>query len=232
MLGAYDLPAKVPVLEEGMTAFSIRAGIKNNGISSNRIVYPFYTRFETTVDLVPGEVDTLVPYFTLKDGIAIPDEVFAMFDDPGSNYAETSSSLAEMITSTIPEDVYGGTGGSGYIHLDSEESVWEAKSLGEVDLPRGEFVFLEFDYRCNNTLAVGLYANTGPSVTKEPALFLYPTTNSAGQSTWNKVYVDLGGPISNNPSAEDFNVYFESSLGTSLDEAEVWLDNIKIIHYD
>ena len=40
--GVYELPAKFPVLETGVKEIRIKAGIKNNGISSSRIFFiPF-----------------------------------------------------------------------------------------------------------------------------------------------------------------------------------------------
>ena len=43
--GVYELPAKFPVLETGVKEIRIKAGIKNNGISSSRVFYPFLLIF-------------------------------------------------------------------------------------------------------------------------------------------------------------------------------------------
>ena len=42
LIGAFELPATIPVLAEGKHKLEIRPGIKLNGISSTRAPYPFY----------------------------------------------------------------------------------------------------------------------------------------------------------------------------------------------
>ena len=43
--GVYELPANFPVLANGKHKLRIKAGIKDNGIASTRITYPFYKSF-------------------------------------------------------------------------------------------------------------------------------------------------------------------------------------------
>ena len=56
LLGAYPLPATVPVLAEGDQDLFILPGIKRNGISATTGPYPFYNPFETNVTLTRGSV--------------------------------------------------------------------------------------------------------------------------------------------------------------------------------
>jgi hypothetical protein len=55
LIGAFELPCDVPVLDLGTKKISIGAGIKINGISSLRAPYPFYKFYETTSELKAGE---------------------------------------------------------------------------------------------------------------------------------------------------------------------------------
>ena len=64
MLGAFDLPARIPVLNQGNTDVLMFAGIKNNGISSTRIRYPFYTTFDTTIAFAAGTEHEIHPRFS------------------------------------------------------------------------------------------------------------------------------------------------------------------------
>ena len=41
-LGAFELPSLIPILSDGEHEFRISPGIKVNGISATRIIYPFY----------------------------------------------------------------------------------------------------------------------------------------------------------------------------------------------
>ena len=43
--GVYELPANFPVLAEGKHKLRIKAGIKDNGIASTRVIYPLYSSF-------------------------------------------------------------------------------------------------------------------------------------------------------------------------------------------
>ena len=55
-LGAFPLPARIPVLAVGSTDIRLEAGVRQNGISSTPDFYEFYTPVERTLELVPGEV--------------------------------------------------------------------------------------------------------------------------------------------------------------------------------
>src|SRR5689334_23258519 len=47
LLGAFELPAHIPVLAEGSHTLTIRPGILINGIKGSRGPYPFYTSYDT-----------------------------------------------------------------------------------------------------------------------------------------------------------------------------------------
>lgn len=231
-LGAFDLPAQVPILKEGPLELTFRAGIKNNGVSSSRILYPFYTTYSEVVNLVPFENDTVVPFFTIKDNILIPQEAVAQFDDSGTNYIETVNSLADITLTTIEGEVFEGNG-SGRVDLNSEDFFWQATSFGSMDLPNSEFVFLELDYKSENTFAVGLRANLSDGSQQNVlSVVVAPTDQETGVAEWNKIYIDLGAPISSYPNAVSYNVLFESSLDSDNTQAQIFLDNIKVIHFE
>lgn len=46
IIGTYELPARVPILETGSHNLKIFPGIKKNGIASTRAVYPMFTWYE------------------------------------------------------------------------------------------------------------------------------------------------------------------------------------------
>ena len=41
-LGAFELPCTIPILSDGAHEFRVSSGIKANGISATRIIYPFF----------------------------------------------------------------------------------------------------------------------------------------------------------------------------------------------
>ncbi|MEM6770273.1 MAG: hypothetical protein AAF597_06815, partial [Bacteroidota bacterium] len=69
-IGAFPLPARIPVLKAGPTDIRLEAGVRQNGISSTPEFYEFYTPVERTLDLVPGEViDLGSPVITYRDDV-------------------------------------------------------------------------------------------------------------------------------------------------------------------
>ena len=61
LVGAFELPAEFPVLEEGTHNISVGGGILLNGISSTRTEYPMYRFYESTVSLIPEQTTTVNP---------------------------------------------------------------------------------------------------------------------------------------------------------------------------
>ena len=67
-LGVFELPALIPVLKEGQEELVLQAGINNNGVSADRVIYPFYNEVRFTIDFQPLETDTIIPTFEYSDG--------------------------------------------------------------------------------------------------------------------------------------------------------------------
>ncbi|MEO6037751.1 MAG: hypothetical protein ABIQ93_05000, partial [Saprospiraceae bacterium] len=60
-LGAYSLPATVPVLAEGESLIYAYPGVKKNGIVATPDIYPFLLRYEATLPLTGGKTTTIQP---------------------------------------------------------------------------------------------------------------------------------------------------------------------------
>ena len=54
-IGAYQLPSLIPVVGVGPTELDFFPVIKENGILAFSIMYPFYTKTDTVIDLQPNE---------------------------------------------------------------------------------------------------------------------------------------------------------------------------------
>ena len=77
LIGAFELPAVIPVLYEGMQNIKAYAGIKVNGISNSREIYPFYSYYEINMELIPGAVNTITPVVKyITESLAIDQERF------------------------------------------------------------------------------------------------------------------------------------------------------------
>lgn len=227
-LGAYELPARVPILDDGAVSLSARAGIRNNGISATRIVYPFYEPFDITLDLERGVIDTIIPQFTYKENLAFPLNVdfeeFAVF-------AAESDSEADFERITDEELVFEGVG-CGYAHIGPDQTIFRASTNEQqLVLPQTDEVFLEMNYKSNNTFAVGLYAINSAGSSKNLAVIINPTNDDNGIPQWNKIYIELSPITSATPSATEYEIYLESIKEAGNSEAHLYFDNIKVVHY-
>jgi hypothetical protein len=228
MLGAFDLPADIPILDEGATQIKIFAGIKNNGISSSRIRYPFYTTFDTTLQCSPGNEFLIKPRFFYRDDISIEEYNFESGQNP---FVSTISSDVELELIQNDPNVFEG-GGSAYALLADDNNQLLVRTNQALQLTAGKVTFLELNYSTNNTLAAGLYSFQSTTEKKNLALLMNPTTETVGAPVWNKIYIDLGLIPSQNINADDFEIYFEAVADTPGKTVEVFLDNVKLVTFD
>lgn len=224
-VGIYDLPADVPILEKGDVDIRISAGIKNNGISSTRIIYPFYLPYELTVNLQPFETDTITPSFSYIDGLNFTLE---SFEDPGIKFNQNSQSDTNMVIVEETELVFEGSG-SGAVYLNEDMPRYLGETDDDLLLPLGQYAFAELNYRTNNSFIIGLVAE-GPGGTSRDFAVIVNPTNQNGPMIWKKIYVDLGYVVSLSPNAQTYEIYIDAILDPGNTTSELYFDNVKIIH--
>ncbi len=223
IVGVYELPATIPILGQGSNKITIRPGIKINGIASTRIYYPFYKAGEITLDLVPAKVDTLQPATVYNTNVIF--KYIEGFEDPGVPFASTPTSDTGMLKTNAPELVFEGTSSAAII-LDKVRPYFAAVSNNGYKLPQGAIpVYLELNFRNDTPFVVGLISNALGGTTKLEILVLNPT------STWKKVYINLGPTINRQSQVIDFNLYLSAGLETGKEKGEIYLDNLKLLHY-
>ncbi|MEY3399385.1 MAG: hypothetical protein RL220_1979 [Bacteroidota bacterium] len=227
MLGSFDLPAKVPVLNQGSTDIIMFAGIKNNGISSTRIRYPFYETFDTTLVFSQGSEHFIHPRFAYRNDISIEQYGF----EAGSNpFVQTGTGDVGLNVNNDDNLVFEG-GGSGYAILEDGNDQILIKTNETIEFSPGNTIFMELNYSCNNTFATGLYAVTDEVESKKLAVVINPTTSGTGNPVWNKIYIDLGLIPLQNQNADYFEIYFES-VASGDQTVEFLIDNVKIVQFD
>lgn len=227
IVGIYDTVARIPILETGNCDVTVFAGIKNNAMGMNRIRYPFYAAFDTTLNLSPGETLDLNPVFQYVSS-AVMDE---SRDFESGNYFEqgTGNEGAMAVINDPAISIQGNR--CGKATLSSSQSHMEFIDGNHLSLTAGNTAFLEMNYSCNNTFSVGLYAVYDGVPRKEPILYLVPTTTNSGDTpAWNKVFIDLGMMASQHVFADYFTIYVESDKLESSTPT-VFLDNLKIVSW-
>ncbi|MFY7708362.1 MAG: hypothetical protein ACOVQ5_09790 [Flavobacteriales bacterium] len=227
VIGVYDLPALIPAMHEGNTNLSFFAGIKNFGLSDSRIIYPFVQGFRLTKNLKPLGIDTIRPSFTYFDDLSINQKDW---DLTTPSIIGLNSNQGELLIEDDETKVFEGNR-CGYFRMPAGSTNLSFKDDENLDLEGGVITFLELNYSCNNKFAVGLSAREGSVDRRNLISIINPTTSGTSAPVWNKIYIDLGLVIRDNPNASFFEVYFESVPDTPGNAIDLYLDNMKIIHF-
>jgi len=228
LMGVFELPAKLPIGQEGGKTITIVAGVRNNGIESTKKRFPFVENYETYVTLTPNETTVINPttryYSTLNFWIED-------FEDPTSvAITETIYSKAHLHASSDPSILkYGAYFGE--IDLTTQDSLWDATTSDQLVLPAGREVYLEIDYYTTNSILTGLtaYNVTAQTVTPNPDILI--NEQSADNLVWKKIYIDLNEIVSYDLSTSYFKVALKSILSVEKkSSSKICIDNIKVIY--
>ncbi len=221
-VGVWEPGKPIPILSSGGTKLMVMAGVRRNGITDNRIQYPFYANWEQTVDLVPGQTATIAPQFRYYNGL---DTWLADFNT-GQRF-DTVNCTAVM--QLVPSDstLIGQGQQNGRIDLDLGHASYRGVSSGDA-FTGTDGAFLEMDYRSDTRLLVGVrYTQSG--VQYEVAyVYALPTRKADGSMPWNKLYIDLGEPWRAG-GALDKRFYLKAELEGGATSGVIEVDNIKVV---
>jgi hypothetical protein len=224
-LGVVDTPVSLPLLKQGRQTINVFAGIKNNGMGVSRIRYPFYTSFDTILDIVPGETYQLKPRFSYLAGANV--DATRHFEN-GNFLSPGTSNNGEKDWVNTPGFAASGKG-CGLFRLPAGATLLQYRDITSVSLTSGSVAFMEMDYSCNNTFSVGVYVNQGGTLIQVPVLYLTPTQNGSDAfPNWNKIYMDLGMVAKQYPNASTYLLYIECSRNEASVPV-IYLDDIKIV---
>ncbi len=230
-LGAYPLPAEIPVLFTGRATVRLEAGIRDNGISSTPEIYPFFIPFETEIDLLPEQRYEVRPQIRYQNNVNFG--IIEDFEDGNRIFAEVITGGLNGGISIAETDAFEGSG-SGRIVLKREEPVIEiASTLRFSGLnARSPFVYLELNYKSEVPVVFGIIGHNIVNGDQGVRLFEQGFFSNA---EWNKIYFNLSPVLANNEFAE-YQIGFQAFIpaggdGSTLESAEILLDNIKLLHF-
>ncbi|MEM9886573.1 MAG: hypothetical protein AAF849_11830 [Bacteroidota bacterium] len=227
-LGVYDLPARVPVLESGRVAVEVNAGIKDNGIGRLPEIYPFFEPYKVDVELIPAETIQLNPTTSYKEDLnfAFVEE----FEVGGNLFTDDldGNDTTSLVSSSI--DVFEGNR-SGLIRLTESHPVAELAtdfSNKFEDLQaRGVEVYLELNYKTDVEVAFGIIGHEESVFSPTEKIYepvLFP------RASWNKVYLNLSETVFV-VQGEAYQIAILTALAPGQTAGNVYLDNIKLIHF-
>lgn len=229
-IGAFELPCRIPILAEGEHEFLIYAGIQENGINAGRTRYPFYERYEITINLVKGETVVINPIVYYK-----PNLTFALienFENPGISFIpayNSDTSIVFVFESMYPDIVrYGNSCGG--IFLTETDSLFKASTQSFFELPKGEDVYMEIDYMSDNSTVMGVVSQNSSNFIEHTPYIGFNKQNK-DEMVWKKMYIPLKDDVSFHTNATSHEIYLLSILDSGNTSGVIYLDNIKIVHY-
>lgn len=230
--GAYELPASFPVLKAGKTVLRIQPGIKLNGMAETRVPYPFYDTIARTVTL-NREQKVDLGHIKAKYKSSTVFGWIEDFEDSGISI-DTTARSTEKISRITDESLTNMVEGeinhyAGKVVLASDSAAFECTSHEDFvfsnTLPEEKsYVFLEMNYKTNCAFTVGLIVY-GTQISMEPVLVVNPSEE------WNKIYINFTPTVSFNSDATKFKVFFYATKPDDVEKGEIYLDNIKLLHF-
>ncbi|NCO54752.1 MAG: hypothetical protein COZ21_09690 [Bacteroidetes bacterium CG_4_10_14_3_um_filter_31_20] len=220
--GTYEIPTIFPIIAEGKHNLILRAGIKVNGISTSRIIFPFYNQISIDTNFISENKLNITPTFTY-----IPETQFAWlenFQNNGFTLDRTSKSDTLLY---IENDSVNTNQKYGVFYIDTARKTFQYKSTEKYYLlSNGSAIFLELDYQCDYPFSIGVIINKLTLSIETPIIYINPHPQS-----FNHIYIDLSYIISQNTDALNYNIFFGSTLDDGYNKGEVKIDNIKLIHF-
>ncbi|NND94386.1 MAG: hypothetical protein HKN45_05930 [Flavobacteriales bacterium] len=227
LVGAYEMPVDIPVLDEGPVDIKIFGGIQVNGLSYERIRYPFYDFYNTQVELISDGVIEIQPSLNyIEDALVFNNEDF---EEIGFQFERsvTSDTTMDAIPNPDMNDVLRGDK-VGVIYLDDERDHFKVNSTLELDLAFKNLAYIELDYKVEGPFSVGL-RRSEPSLLDFSIAGFNPSLDENGNPIWNKVYVELNQAIDILQNEEEYEIFIEA-FNPSDDVRTYYFDNVKVIH--
>jgi hypothetical protein len=220
----YELPSTFPELESGKHRLTIGPGIKINGISASRGVYPFYQSYVIDTFLVSNTVMQINPKISYKTATQFA--FIENFEDPAFNFKITENSDTSILKVTDPDTTVHNNK-VGAIYLDNIRKDF-ACATDSFDLPRtGSPIYLELSYQNNIEFNIGVYTKTTSQVIDIPVYTVFPHFQNK-----NKVYINLTYYINSSSSnVLYYKIYIKATNPGDVSFPVIYLDDIKLLHF-
>jgi hypothetical protein len=228
LVGGFELPAIIPVLSEGEHKLEIRPGILLNGISDTRAPYPCIEPI--IFESYNFEKDNIVKaygntsYYSNAEFVWMED-----FEDASLTIKRSQNSDTGIVRTNAPgffADEFSQFSGISYLNTNAPylQLVSDDGNNQGFIFDRGDFIFLEMNYRANSPIVVGLYIKLTDSTIEERSFLIVNPTDD-----WKKIYVNFTPIVNETINAVSYTVYLESYLLDGSTEGFIMLDNIKLV---
>ncbi len=224
LIGMFEIPATVPVLASGNKNLTILAGIMDNGNSTTRENYPFYSSYNTTMAFAGQKNVKVTPVFTYRG-----DLTFEIIEDFELGVMFVNNSGTAVMTNTKDSSLVFEGSRSAVVKLDDVNSVYEGITSDKYSLPGGSMpVYIELNYKCSQEFFFGLKVTPPASL---PFQLFSHRVNT--KSYWNKIYLNITDQVSTYNGTYgpcEFQVLIRAEKFNSADTTFIYLDNVKLIY--
>ncbi len=223
--GVYHLPASIPIAISGTHHITVAPAVVENAIASNpRYAYTYLTAFDTTINLVANVGNALKPHVTYRSNVKF--KLIEDFENPLPLFGKTIYNTQDTL---IRDSLLMDNLEVGHCALFDmvNGALMEYSTRNKYTLPSSSesATFIEINYKSELPLAIGLYIDEPTTIIKTGVVTLNP------KDTWSKAYINITNDVSVKPLGTKFSL-FVSSLNASGVNKKVFIDNIKIIHFE
>lgn len=231
-LGAYTLPATVPVLADGQSEVWLLPGVKKSGIIITPDIYSFLKRFEKEYTLTPGQTTTVQPVTEYEDNtLEAWDTSQSAFEGQAAVPLENRDDDTATGFKITTDGAFDGK--SVLLEVDTAHSrmdiVTEARVLPTAGAQQ---TWLELHYRNDIPFQLWLAGTTSGTIQElQNEVFYF---NESPE--WNKIYFNLTEFVVA-MQQEKYRLYFRVALPKDAngkftkDKGTVRLDNIRLLHF-
>jgi hypothetical protein len=215
LIGGFELPVNIPILAEGTHQILVLAGIKQNGLSTTRAIYPEYKGWSSTITMTRGEILTVNPvveYYAATNFMWMCD-----FDQPGTNINDNFGPWPGRM-----QEVPGFELESGYVMLYEDTNEFYTQSSLAYQFEGQYDIYLEMNYSCNQNFVVGLYC-------VQTAAYI-PWVEVSASTSWNKIYIRFNDAVLTQPPGGSYHVYIAMKKDAAVANPWLAIDNLKLIN--
>lgn len=222
-LGTFELPAIFPVLETGSKDVRLSPGVKENGISATRKIYPFYQPFDTVVEFRKEAVLQLEPRYTYREDTKF--EFVEGFEGTSWKFEPTSTNNAEIDTAgkqeTLPDN-----GGEHCLKVKLTNVRPDFAIMSPVipNLRQGKAAWMEIDFKSDVLVEVTIINLTSGERMD------YLTLNIT--KDWNKVYINFTDFAARFGTGSRYRIFFFAKNNNTLETEYIYMDNIKLLYFE
>jgi hypothetical protein len=221
-LGAYELPARFPVLNSGKHSVKIWPGIKKNGIAATRTSYEFYSPVQKDVNFRQDSTSKIGILKTVYQTTTLF-EWMEDFENVSLTLDTTKRSTAFLQRTPVGSPLRFEGNHSGLVTLDSIHDFFECQTHNEYIIPYAP-VFLELNFNASNSLTIGVITYGMTTLYQTPVITLNPTNG-----IWKKIYIDLTNTLNAYTGVSTYRVYLGTFKDTGLNQSIVLFDNFKVV---